>query len=133
MIRLLAFLLLTCSILQADVLVLKEGGKVIGQVMDKKSHYEVKTDVGKRTFLKDEVERIDKDPKRYLGDADELYENAKKDYLRAGTIKTAHPRKTRRSRMRSTSSTRRVSRWPRRGNTSPETNIPSSTPNSSES
>ncbi|HXG62502.1 MAG TPA: hypothetical protein VNO22_14090 [Planctomycetota bacterium] len=66
--------------LAADVVVLKDGGRVAGRVADKGTHYEVATDAGLRTFLKEEVEKIVKDPRELLGNADELYEAAKKDF-----------------------------------------------------
>ncbi len=82
--RTVAFLFLLVPVLSADVVVLKEGGeKVVGRVVDKKGHFEVTTDQGLRTFLKDEVERVIDDPKEFLGDADQLYEQAKQDFQRA--------------------------------------------------
>lgn len=75
-----AVLLLLCSVLSADVVVLKDGSKVPGRVIEKGDHVEVTTEAGLRTYLKDEVERILKDPKELLGDADAVYESAKKDF-----------------------------------------------------
>jgi len=82
-----AFLFLLASLLSADVVVLKEGGeKVAGRVVTKESHYEVTTDQGLRTFLKDEVERVITDPKEFLGDADQLYDQAKQDFQKAAGL-----------------------------------------------
>lgn len=77
-----AFLLLcfAATPLAADVVVLKDGGRVAGRVADKGTHYEVATEAGLRTFLKEEVEKVVKDPRELLGNADELYEGAKKDF-----------------------------------------------------
>jgi len=75
-----AFLLLLCATLGADVVVLKSGAKVSGRVVDKATHYEVTTEAGLRTYLKEEVDRIVTGPKEFLGDADASYEQAKKDY-----------------------------------------------------
>ena len=86
--RILGFLLLACSLLRADVVILKDGGKVVGRVKEKGTHYEVTTDVGLRTFLKEEVERVVTTPEPFLGDADALYEEAKKDYQKAATLDT---------------------------------------------
>ncbi len=74
------FLVLAAAPLFADVVVLKEGGQVAGKVADKGTHWEVTTDQGLRTYLKDEVDRVITDPKEFLGDADQLFEQAKKDY-----------------------------------------------------
>jgi hypothetical protein len=64
----------------ADVVLLKDGTRVSGKVVEKGGHYEVATEAGLRTYLKDEVDRVVKDPKEFLGDADGLFEAAKKDY-----------------------------------------------------
>src|SRR5688572_26502009 len=77
--RALGFLLVLCAPLGADVLVLKNGAKVSGRVADKETHYEVVTDAGLRTFLKDEVERHLGEPSELLGDADGLLDQAKQD------------------------------------------------------
>jgi hypothetical protein len=79
-----AFLVLLAPWAAADVVVLKDGGeRVVGRVVTKESHYEVTTDQGLRTFLKDEVERVIADPKEFLGDADQLYDQAKQDFQKA--------------------------------------------------
>jgi hypothetical protein len=78
-----ALLAIGAGILSADVLILKDGTKVAGTVLDKKTHYEVTTEAGLRTFLKDEVEKVSKDPKEFLGDSEKLFDEAKKEYLEA--------------------------------------------------
>ena len=81
--RLVAFVLLGAGVLAADVVVLKDGSRVAGRVVDKPTHVEVTTpDMGLRTFLKEEVEKILKDPKELLGDSDKLFDEAKKDFER---------------------------------------------------
>lgn len=67
----------------ADVVVLKDGRKISGKIVEKPLHYEITTDGGLRTYLKEEVEKIIKDPKEILGDADKLYEEAKKQFQQA--------------------------------------------------
>ncbi len=78
--RVLAFLLALPGLLAADVVVLKDGGKVSGRVVEKGGHLEVTTEGGLRTFLKDEVDRIVTSPKEFLGDADKLIGEAKEEY-----------------------------------------------------
>jgi hypothetical protein len=75
-------LLLTGS-LAADVLVLKDGTKVGGKVVDKTERYEVTTDMGLRSYLKDEVEKVLTSPKELVGDSDKLFEEAKQEYTAA--------------------------------------------------
>jgi hypothetical protein len=72
--------LLLCSAATADVLVLKDGNRIGGKVVEKSTHFEVTADGTLRTFLKDEVEKVIKDPKEILGDSDKLFEDAKKDF-----------------------------------------------------
>ena len=74
-------LLILCGTLRADVVILKGGAQVSGRVVKKTRHIEVRTTGGLRTFLPEEVERIIKDPKELLGDAEMLYEQAKKEFL----------------------------------------------------
>src|SRR5689334_7011667 len=81
--RVLGFLLLIAGSLSADVVVLKNGTKVSGRVVDKGVHYEVTTDAGLRTFLRDEVEDILTSPKELLGDVDKTFEQAKQQYTEA--------------------------------------------------
>jgi hypothetical protein len=81
--RPLGILLLLAGTLSADVVVLKNGSKVSGRVVDKGVHYEVTTDAGLRTFLRDEVEDIITSPKELLGDVDKTFEQAKQQYTEA--------------------------------------------------
>jgi DnaJ-class molecular chaperone len=67
----------------AEVLVLKDGTKVSGKVVDKTTHYEVSTESGLRTYLKDEVEKLISSPRELLGDSDQAIEQAKAAYLKA--------------------------------------------------
>ena len=67
----------------ADVVVLKDGRKVSGKVVEKPTHFEITTDAGLRTYLKEEVEKIVKDPKEFVGDAEKLYEEAKRQFQQA--------------------------------------------------
>lgn len=78
--RVLSCLVLLSTALAADVVVLKDGTRVSGRVVDKTDHYEVTTDAGLRTYLKEEVERVATAPKEFLGDSDRLIDEAKKDY-----------------------------------------------------
>ncbi len=84
--RTFAFLLLTCPLVFADVVVLKDGAKVAGRVKEKESYVEITTDAGLRTYLKDEVDRIVTSPDEFVGDADKLYEGAKQDYLKGAEL-----------------------------------------------
>jgi hypothetical protein len=79
----LGVLLLLCGSVSADVLVLKDGSRVGGRLVEKGSHYEITTDAGLRTFLKDEVDKVVKDPKEILGDADRLLVESKAEYQAA--------------------------------------------------
>jgi hypothetical protein len=81
--RVFAITLLLGGLLSADVVVLKDGSRVGGRVVDKTTHVEVATDAGLRTYLKDEVDKIIKDPKELLGDSETRVEEAKKDFERA--------------------------------------------------
>ncbi len=78
--RALAWVLLLSGSLFADVLVLKDGTKVSGRVVDKGLHYEVTTDHGLRTWTAEEVDRVVTSPKELLGDADKTFEELKKQY-----------------------------------------------------
>jgi len=78
--RLFAVLCLLSTTLLADVAVLKDGRKFSGKIVDKGSHYEITTDVGLRTYLKEEVERIISSPNEVLGDAEKQYEEAKQAF-----------------------------------------------------
>ncbi len=81
-----AVLVCLCGTLSADVLVLKDGSRVGGRLVEKASHYEITTDAGLRTYLKEEVDKVIKDPKEVLGDADKILAEAKADYLRGMEI-----------------------------------------------
>jgi hypothetical protein len=81
--RALGVLLLIGGSLSADVVVLKNGAKVSGRVVDKGIHYDVTTDAGLRTFLRDEVEDVITSPKELLGDVDKTFEQAKQQYAEA--------------------------------------------------
>src|SRR5579863_3215393 len=75
-----AFLLFLSTGLAADVVILKDGGRVSGKVVEKPQHWEITTDGGLRTYLKDEVAKVIKDPKELLGDVDRVIAEAKADY-----------------------------------------------------
>jgi hypothetical protein len=83
LLRALGVLLLLAGTLSADVVVLKNGTKVSGRVVDKGIHYEVTTDAGLRTFLREEVEDVLSSPKELLGDVDKTFEQAKGLYTEA--------------------------------------------------
>src|SRR5215831_13059533 len=78
-----AVLFLLSTTLLADVAVLKDGSRVSGRIVEKAQSWEVTTDGGLRTFLKEEVEKIIKDPQELLGDVDKVIASAKDDYQRA--------------------------------------------------
>jgi hypothetical protein len=81
--RVLGILCLLSSALLADVAVLKDGTRVSGKVVDKQKHWEITTDGGLRTFLKEEVDKIIKDPKELLGDVEKVMAEAKDEYTKA--------------------------------------------------
>ena len=81
--RVIAVLCLLSTTLLADVAVLKDGSRVQGRIVEKAQSYEITTDGGLRTYLKDEVEKIIKDPKELLGDVDQVVASAKDDYQKA--------------------------------------------------
>lgn len=78
--------ILLSGTLAADVLVLKDGNKVGGRIVDKVDRYEITTDQGLRSYLKEEVERVVTSPKELLGDSDRLFEEAKQEYQAALAI-----------------------------------------------
>ncbi|HLF92811.1 MAG TPA: hypothetical protein VJB14_05075 [Planctomycetota bacterium] len=78
--------ILLSGTLAADVLVLKDGRKVGGKVVDKPDRYEITTDQGLRSFLKEEVEKVVTSPKELLGESDKLFEEAKQEYQDALSI-----------------------------------------------
>ena len=81
--RVLGVLFLLSSTLLADVAVLKDGSRVSGKVVEKAQHFEITTDGGLRTYLKEEVDKIIKDPKELLGDVDKVLAEAKTEYTNA--------------------------------------------------
>lgn len=81
--RICGILILLSSTLLADVAVLKDGSRVSGRVVEKPKLWEVTTDGGLRTYLKEEVEKIVKDPKELLGDVDQVIADAKDGYQKA--------------------------------------------------
>lgn len=81
--RVFGVLILLSSTVLADVAVLKDGTRVSGKVVEKAKHFEITTEGGLRTYLKEEVERILKDPKELLGDTDRVIADAKSDYQKA--------------------------------------------------
>src|SRR6516225_6376013 len=81
--RSLGMFILLSSTLLADVAVLKDGTRISGKVVDKSKYWEVTTDGGLRTYLKEEVDRIVKDPKELLGDVEKVMAEAKSDYQKA--------------------------------------------------
>lgn len=91
-VRALGTLLLLAGTLSADVLVLKDGAKISGRIVDKGLHYEVTTPAGLRTYLRDEVEAILTSPKEMLGDTDKLLEEAKQQYTEALAIQDPNDR-----------------------------------------
>jgi len=90
--RILAFLLLAASSLFADVIVLKDGTRVAGRVVEKSDFYEVTADGALRTYLKDEVLKVVKSPAEFLGDADKLFDEARADYHKAIALTETAPR-----------------------------------------
>lgn len=78
--RILGALLLLCSTLAADVAILKDGSRISGKIVEKPMFWEVTTDAGLRTYTKDEIAKIVKDPKEILGDVDTVLSQAKTDY-----------------------------------------------------
>ncbi len=80
LVRSVLFVLALALPIAADVVVLKDGGKVSGRVVDRTTHIEVTTEGGLRTFTKDEVERIITSPAEIVGDSDKLFAEAKKEF-----------------------------------------------------
>jgi len=87
--------LLISGTLFADVLVLKDGTKVGGRVVDKGLHYEVTTDAGLRTWTRDEVDHVVTSPKELLGETEKLFDEAKKEYGEAIALADASERNLR--------------------------------------
>lgn len=84
--RAVGLILLLSGTLFADVLVLKDGSRIAGRVVDKGLHFEVTTDGGLRTWRSDEVDHVITSPKELLGDSDKVFEEAKKQYTEALAI-----------------------------------------------
>jgi len=93
--RAFGLILLLSGTLFADVLVLKDGTKISGRVVDKGIHYEVTTDAGLRTWLSEEVDRVITSPKELLGDSEKTFEEAKKEYGEALAIQDPNERNAR--------------------------------------
>jgi hypothetical protein len=81
--RVFGVLFLLSSTLLADVAVLKDGSRVSGKVVEKPKHWEITTDGGLRTYLKEEVDKVVKDPRELLGDVDKVIAEAKDEYQKA--------------------------------------------------
>jgi hypothetical protein len=84
--RVLVLLCLLAQTVAADVVLLKDGSRVVGKVTEKADHLEVTTESGLRTFLKDEVTRVVNTPKEFLGDADKTLDEVKQAYQAAIAI-----------------------------------------------
>ncbi|HVR85263.1 MAG TPA: hypothetical protein VMU54_13185 [Planctomycetota bacterium] len=81
--RFLGALFLLSSTLAADVVVLKDGNRLSGKVIEKGSVVEITTDAGLRAYSKDEVDKIVKNPLEILGDVDKVIAQSKEDYQKA--------------------------------------------------
>jgi hypothetical protein len=81
--RAFGILALLSSTLTADVALLKDGNRVSGKIVEKGQVVEVTTADGLRTYTKDEVQKIVKDPREILGDVDKVLADAKADYQKA--------------------------------------------------
>jgi hypothetical protein len=80
---LVAIILAMAAPVLADVLVLKDGRKVIGKVTEKVDAYEALVEGQQLVYSKDEVTRWVRSPKEIVGDADRLVEEAKAIYKEA--------------------------------------------------
>lgn len=81
--RTIVILLLTAATASADVLVLKDGRKFSGKVVEKGGVVEVTTEGGLKSFLKEEVEKTITSPAELLGDSEKILEEVKQEYLKA--------------------------------------------------
>jgi hypothetical protein len=72
--------LLSCPPVFADGVILRDGRKLAGRVSEKQDGYEISVDGQTLSFAKDDVLRWIKSPKEVIGDADRLFEEAKKIY-----------------------------------------------------
>lgn len=68
---------------RADVLVLKDGRKIAGDVCEEESRFVVRVNGQELMFAREEVERRCKTPAELLGDSQKLLDEAKKLYLEA--------------------------------------------------
>ncbi len=73
---------------EGDVLVLQDGRKVAGKVVEKEDGYEITVEGQKLAFAKDRANWI-KNPKELLGDSDQLIGDAKNNYLLAVDMEDA--------------------------------------------
>ncbi len=71
---------------RGDGLLLGDGRKLVGRVVEKADGYEVTVDGQLLSFSKDDVKQWIKSPREVLGDADALFAEAKKIYLEAVDI-----------------------------------------------
>lgn len=84
-----ALLAAAASPAAADGLILKDGRKLIGRVVEKADGFEVSVEGQTLAFAKDDVRQWVKSPKDLLGDADRLFSEAKQAYLEAVEMKDA--------------------------------------------
>ncbi|HYF00804.1 MAG TPA: hypothetical protein VEJ18_17920, partial [Planctomycetota bacterium] len=87
--RVILAVLLCGGLLRADVLVLKDGRKIPGKVVEKPGHYELTDEGGLKTFLREEVEKVLASPKDLLDGVDAGFEEAKKEFTEAVDLKDA--------------------------------------------
>jgi hypothetical protein len=80
-------LLLLALPASADVLILKDKRVFTGKLVEKPSHWEISTEGGLKTFLKEEVEKVVTSPKEVLGDAEKNFEEAKAEFAKAVELK----------------------------------------------
>src|ERR1043166_154955 len=75
------------SLARGDVLILKDGRKVIGRVTEKKDRYEVSIEGQTLSFGHDEVQQWIKSPKEITRDVDRLVDESKALYSEAVQMK----------------------------------------------
>lgn len=85
----LGFLVAAVAPAAADGLILKDGRKIIGRVVEKPDGFEVSVEGQTLAFAKDDVRQWVKSPKDVLGDADRLFSEAKQIYLEAVEMQDA--------------------------------------------
>ncbi|HYF01003.1 MAG TPA: hypothetical protein VEJ18_18920, partial [Planctomycetota bacterium] len=78
--------LLLAGIAGGDALVLKDGRKFSGRVVEKPDGFEINVEGQTLGFAKDEVDRWVKSPRELTGEADKLYAEAKDIYSKAVEI-----------------------------------------------